>query len=100
MRLVHVAVPVPAIDALTYRVPDTLPLPHIGARVLVPLGARIMTGVVVRTQDKGIVDSDPQSADPDLKDLSDVLDDTAFLPADVLRLTGWVSEYYVCGAGD
>jgi len=99
MRLVHVAVPVPAIDALTYRVPDSLPLPKIGARVLVPLGARIMTGVVVRTEEKGI-GSDAPSAEADIKDVIDVLDDTAFLPADVLRLTDWVSEYYVCGAGD
>src|SRR5215207_8921703 len=47
MRLVSVAVPVPAVDALTYRVPDTLPAPVAGARVLVPLGTRVLTGVVM-----------------------------------------------------
>ena len=43
-RLVSVAVPVPALDALTYRVPDGLDVPAVGARVLVPLGARRLTG--------------------------------------------------------
>ena len=47
MRVVRVAVPVPALDALTYRVPDELHVPVAGARVLVPLGNRIVTGVVI-----------------------------------------------------
>ncbi len=46
-RLVSVAVPVPALDLLTYRVPDGLAIPAVGARVLVPLGSRRLTGVVV-----------------------------------------------------
>ena len=47
MRLVRVAVPVPALDALTYSVPEEFPDPPPGARVLVPLGKRTMTGVVI-----------------------------------------------------
>src|SRR5918999_1684311 len=47
MRLVRVAVPVPALDALTYSIPDDLPTPTVGARVLVPVGSRTMTGDVV-----------------------------------------------------
>ena len=38
MRLIRVAVPVPALEALTYRVPDGFLDPVVGARVLVPLG--------------------------------------------------------------
>ena len=49
MRLAWVAVPVPALDLLTYVVPDCLDMPPVGARVLVPLGTRRMTGLVVRT---------------------------------------------------
>src|SRR5688572_22109722 len=52
MPFVRVAVPVPALDALTYRVPDELPMPAIGARVLVPLGTRIVTGLVVGPSDE------------------------------------------------
>ena len=44
MRLIRVAVPVPALEALTYHVPDELGDPSIGARVLVPLGNRTLTG--------------------------------------------------------
>ena len=49
MRLIQVAVPVPQLDALTYAVPPEFPDPHPGARVLVPLGRRTLTGVVLNT---------------------------------------------------
>ncbi len=42
-----VAVPVPALDLLTYRVPEAMAVPVPGARVVVPLGARRVTGIVV-----------------------------------------------------
>jgi primosomal protein N' (replication factor Y) len=53
MRFVRVAVPVPALDSLTYSLPDHLHAPPIGARVLVPLGRRVLTGCVVDTEDRG-----------------------------------------------
>ena len=46
-RLVSVAVPVPALGLLTYRVPSDQAMPVPGARVIVPLGPRQLTGVVV-----------------------------------------------------
>ena len=51
MRHVRVAVPVPALDALTYRLPDDFPDPSRGARVLVPLGSRMLTGCVLGPAD-------------------------------------------------
>ena len=51
MRLVRVAVPVPALDSLTYSLPDSLENPVVGARVLVPLGNRVLTGCVVGDAD-------------------------------------------------
>ena len=100
MRLVSVAVPVPAVEALTYRVPDQLPDPVPGARVLVPLGTRVLTGVVLA--DAATPDLASPAPDPDvgIKDVIDVLDEQAFLPPDVLRLVSWVAEYYACGAGE
>ena len=47
MRLIRVAVPVPALGLLTYHVPEELPDPVPGARVLVTIGTRTLTGVVV-----------------------------------------------------
>ena len=91
-RLVSVAVPVPALGLLTYRLPADAPKPHPGARVVVPLGNRTLTGV--------IVDLDPE-VDPKIKlrDVVRVLDEQPFLPADVVKLTAWVAEYYLSGPG-
>jgi primosomal protein N' (replication factor Y) (superfamily II helicase) len=93
MSLVRVAVPVPALDALTYRVPDALPAPTIGARVLVPVGKRVMTGIVLES---------PQAADDvtELKDVIDILDAEAFLSEDIVKLALWVAEYYASGPGE
>jgi primosomal protein N' (replication factor Y) len=95
-RLVSVAVPVPALDALTYRVPEGLHIPAIGARVLVPVGTRRLTGVVTRA-------GEPRpSAAPGMgiKDLLDILDGESFLPPSVVALTEWVADYYICGVGE
>ena len=91
-RLVSVAVPVPALGLLTYRVPPDQPMPTPGARVIVPLGARKLTGVTVGH----VSAADTKFA---LKDIIQVLDDRAFVPAEVVRLTEWVSEYYLAGPG-
>jgi primosomal protein N' (replication factor Y) len=91
-RLVSVAVPVPALDLLTYRVPQSSPTPVTGARVVVPLGNRILTGVVIG-------EAEAPGPDVALKDIQQILDETAFLPADVLQLTEWVSDYYLAGPG-
>ena len=56
-RLVQVAVPVPQLDALTYSVPDVFPDPEPGARVLVPVGKRLLTGVVVSDSEQRLADS-------------------------------------------
>ena len=122
MRFVSVAVPVPAIDALTYAVPDGLPAPAPGVRVLVPLGTRIMTGVVLaadapqfQTPNSELPTPNSQRPTPNsqrqtseaepareaaVRELIDVLDSEPFLPADVLRLVAWVAEYYACGPGE
>ena len=94
-RIVSVAVPVPGLGCLSYLVPDPLPVPDVGVRVLVPLGARVMTGCVVAQQP----DAAPDEPDA-LKPLVDLLDVDPLLPADVVRLALWVSEYYACGPGD
>lgn len=91
-RLVSVAVPVPALDLLTYRIPDTHPTPPPGARVVVPLGPRKLTGVVVGA-------ADPPNGAFEVRDVLQTLDTDPFLPPDVIELTGWVSDYYLAGPG-
>jgi primosomal protein N' (replication factor Y) len=97
VRLVSVAVPVPFLDRLTYRVPDGIAPPPRGARVVVPLGKRTVTGIVV---DQAASLDDGQTPPEKIKNVLEVLDYEAFLPGEVVDLALWVSEYYACGAGD
>ncbi len=90
---ISVAVPVPNLDLLTYAVPDGIALPAIGARVVVPLGSRVVTGIVI----------DHASADDasrDVKFVQQVLDAEAFVPPEVVALAKWTAEYYAAGVGD
>jgi len=90
-----VAVPVPALDLLAYRVPDGMSPPAVGARVVVPLGARTVTGIVV---ERDVVSE--EIAEADIKPIRQVLDEEAFLPADVVALARWTAEYYAAGPGN
>jgi primosomal protein N' (replication factor Y) len=93
VRFISVAVPVPFLDQLTYGVPDEIELPVRGARVIVPLGSRLVTGIVTAS-------ATPPSDTSSIKPIADVLDDDPFLTDAVLDLALWVGEYYACGAGD
>ena len=123
MRHIRVAVPVPALPALTYGLPEDGPRPRLGTRVLVPLGKRAITGIVV---DEGVsaaegnggpdaangAGADPsQAADGGtpgseapaptaVKPILEVLDDEPFLPEPVIALARWVAEYYATGIGE
>jgi primosomal protein N' (replication factor Y) len=113
VRAIAVAVPVPGLGPLTYTVPEGVPLPSVGARVLVPLGKRTVTGVRLgsdggqtgvklgsdKAQTGGEDVFDP-GLTPDTKPIIDVLDADAFLPADVVKLAAWVADYYACGVGE
>jgi len=89
--LIRVAVSVPALGLLTYAVPDDVVAPIVGARVIVPLGSRTVTGIVVDGVDAG---------GPGIKPIKKVLDDGPFIPSDVVALARWVAEYYAAGAGE
>jgi primosomal protein N' (replication factor Y) len=92
--LVHVAVPVPGLDLLTYAVPEGMEPPAVGARVLVPLGSRVVTGIVI---DQG---GRPLSPEVEVKMLRQVVDREAFVPAEVVALARWTANYYAAGVGD
>src|SRR5579859_6356053 len=70
--------------------------PPVGARVLVPLGKRVVTGVVVET----LPPSTLQPPSSDVKPLIDTLDADGFLPPSIVALAAWVAEYYACGLGE
>ena len=93
---VQVAVPVPLLPSLTYRVPPGKATPAPGVRVRVPLGRRVVMGCVI---DVDTV-AEPRPADAQTKELLACVDDEPLLPASVLTLALWVAEYYACGPGD
>jgi primosomal protein N' (replication factor Y) len=92
---VRVAVPVPQLDLLTYSIPDGTSTPSAGVRVIVPLGPRMVTGIVVSASD------DPPDGIPsaDVRPIRQILDETPLLPAGVVALASWTAEYYAAGIG-
>jgi primosomal protein N' (replication factor Y) (superfamily II helicase) len=90
--LISVAVPVATLPLLTYRVPPELAEPARGTRVLVPLGRRTVTAIVV-----GRVEG-PRPAG--VRDVLETLDEEPFLPSQVVDLGLWVSDYYLSAPGE
>ena len=90
--IAKVVVELPIEDPLDYRVPPALE-EHcaVGQRVMVPVGRRELLGYIVGFAARSTVAG--------LKPLNEVLDETPVVPADLLRLTKWVADYYLCSWG-
>ncbi|WP_435100957.1 primosomal protein N' [Arhodomonas sp. AD133] len=88
----RVAVPGPLPAPLDYRV--TGPVPATGARVRVPLGRRQVVGVVTALADVSDVPANR------LRGLTDILDDQALLPAELLDFVLWAAGYYHYAPGE
>ncbi|MFP4476890.1 MAG: primosomal protein N' [Desulfatibacillaceae bacterium] len=89
---VQIAVAAPVPRPLTYAVPESLAgrCPP-GARVLVPLGRRRVTGYVLGP-------GEPPSG-VRTRAVKDVLDDEPLFPASMLALFRWISDYYLYPLG-
>jgi primosomal protein N' (replication factor Y) (superfamily II helicase) len=99
-RTVSVAVPFPIPTLLTYRVPDPIEMPVPGARVLVPLAGRQVTGIVAEVNPRRAPEVDAGASGTAIRDLVDVLDERPFLPPTITDLALWVADYYLCGPGE
>ena len=86
-RLVDVVLPLAMHDVLTYRVPAAMPMPAVGARVLVPLGKKSVTGVVLRSH------PEPLPKELRLRDLESLLDDAPLVTDHQLSLWQWIASY-------
>jgi primosomal protein N' (replication factor Y) len=87
-----VALPVPLDQTFTYAVNGVVPV--VGARVLVPFSGQRLMGVVVRVHD------DAPAEDFEIKPVQQVLDDAAILPEELMKLAGWIAQYYVAPLGE
>jgi primosomal protein N' (replication factor Y) (superfamily II helicase) len=88
-----VSLPVPLDQPFTYLLPETLRhRVRVGCRVLVPFGARKLTGVVLRTHD------DPPSAAA--REVYKLLDEEPALDEELLKLGRWIAAYYCAPLGE
>jgi primosomal protein N' (replication factor Y) len=88
----EVAVPLPVETPLTYALPEGLrEAAAAGKRALVPVGARLVTGMIV-----GLTDTAGRDA---LRPVQEILDPEPLLDAHLLALTAWVAEYYMAPWG-
>jgi primosomal protein N' (replication factor Y) len=91
-RVVQVAVPLPVQTLFSYRVPERMPLPERGVRVVVPFAARRAIGLVSGPA--------PEGEARELKDVVDVLDEEPLCPPALLDLAAWTAEHYLAPPGE
>ena len=81
-------------DVYTYSVPDSIPCPSAGMRVLVPLGHKSLTRIVLKEH------TAPVKEGIRLRDILCVLDETPVVTRDQLFLWRWIADYYLCTVGE
>ena len=92
MSYADIAVAVPVEQLYTYRIPADLAAEvAVGKRVLIPFGKRYMIGYVVQIAETTNVKK--------VKEVADVLDVVPVITPNVLRLTRWIADYYLCPWG-
>ncbi|MBR6017702.1 MAG: primosomal protein N' [Paludibacteraceae bacterium] len=94
MRLIDVILPLAIRDTYTYLVPDDMPNPQPGMRVLVPLAKKQLTGIVLRAH------TEPLPETIHLRAIIALLDEQPAVGAGQLALWQWIAAYYMCPIGD
>lgn len=95
---VEVAVPLHVSKTFIYRFSSDEAQPEIGARILVPLGRKLITAYVVAFYET--LPSEFASTESELKDAGNVIDSVPVCTPEILELTRWVSEYYASPWGE
>ncbi|HEY6952756.1 MAG TPA: hypothetical protein VI758_10135, partial [Bacteroidota bacterium] len=90
---VDIALPVPIDHTFTYSVPSEFQeQATVGSRVVVPFGKKTLTGV--------IVGQPGTSAVTNIRPIDDTLDTVPTFSGEMLKLTRWISEYYLAPWGE
>ncbi len=87
-----VAVPVPLDATFTYSIPENLPGPCVGGRVIVPFREKRLCGIVTDLHDRK----------PDFvaKPILQVLDTAPALTPELMQLGRWIAQYYIAPIGE
>ncbi|HXL08913.1 MAG TPA: hypothetical protein VN966_01700, partial [Candidatus Bathyarchaeia archaeon] len=89
----RIVIPSPLKEPLIYRVPPALRQQiAVGTRVLIPLGKRKITGVVLELLH--------ESAVPGTREIIALLDARPILDATLLQLGQWITHYYLATLGE
>ena len=96
-RFAEVAVPLHVFQSFTYRLTDDLAAKaSVGARIVVPLGRRLVTGYVVALSAEPTHTVD----ESEIKEAREVIDSVPVVTPELLEITKWVSDYYVAPWGE
>jgi primosomal protein N' (replication factor Y) len=92
-KFARIIIPSPLKEPLTYGVPENLRhLVTVGMRVLIPLGKRKVSGIVLELI--------PETPLHHVKDIIAVLDEEPIVDELLLTLSQWASQYYVSSLGE
>ncbi len=91
-RFCDVAVPVPLDATFTYSVPEELPEPCVGGRVVVPFREKRLCGIVTELHDR-----EPKF---EAKPVLQVLDTVPALTPELMQLGRWIAHYYIAPIGE
>src|SRR5262245_59513001 len=89
--------PLHVFQTFTYRLNPALSAQaEVGARIVVPLGRKLVTGYIV-----SLIDDLPANlAEIDIKDAQSLLDVEPVCSNEILQLARWVADYYACPLGE
>jgi primosomal protein N' (replication factor Y) len=92
-KFARIIITTPLKEPLIYRVPESLGNQiATGMRVLIPLGKRSVTGVVLELLRETVL--------PETKEILALLDDRPMLDSSLLHLGQWVAHYYLATLGE
>ncbi|HET7112191.1 MAG TPA: hypothetical protein VFI57_01050, partial [Pyrinomonadaceae bacterium] len=93
----EVAMPLHVFQTFTYRLNPALSAQaEVGARIVVPLGRKLVTGYIV-----GLIDElATELAEIDIKDAQSLVDLEPVCSREILQLARWVADYYACPLGE
>lgn len=98
-RFIEVALPLPLRKTFTYSVPHNMRKHvRVGVRIMVPFGGRHLTGYAVALHEK--LNPELEIKETSVKEVVELLDAKPLLTEDILRLTQWVSNYYMSSWGE
>jgi primosomal protein N' (replication factor Y) len=89
--------PLHVFQTFTYRLnPQLTAQAEVGARIVVPLGRKLVTGYIV-----GLTEELPANlAEIDIKDAQSLVDLEPVCSPEILQLARWVADYYACPVGE